>query len=126
MSRKQFQNLHHARLDALFTDLGQETSVLPLTSSQTVTGWTWECDTDGLYIDCSPEVEAILGIPPNEFIGQPIIRFRLAPESSTELKSALDNGVFPIEATVNYIAQNGEPTPTILSVLSPAHSARNN
>jgi signal transduction histidine kinase/ActR/RegA family two-component response regulator len=126
MSRKQLQNLHLARLDALFADLRQETSVLPLTSSQTVTGWTWECDSDGLYTNCSPEVEAILGVPPSEFISQPIFRFRLSQDSSAELKSALDIGAYPIESTVNFIAQSGELIPVILSVLSPAHSATAN
>ena len=126
MSRKQLQTLRLARLDELFEDLGHETSVLSLTSNQTITGWTWECDADGLYTGCSPEVDAVLGITPEEFIGQPILHFRLSPDSRTELKSALDTGNYPIEVSVNYLAQSGELVPVVLSVLSPVHSASNN
>jgi signal transduction histidine kinase/ActR/RegA family two-component response regulator len=126
MSRKQLQTLRLARLDALFEDLGHETSVLSLTSNQTVTGWTWECDADGLYTECSPEVEAILGVSAKEFIGQPILLFHLSPDSSAELKSALDTGAYPIEVTVNYVTRNRESIPVILSVLSPFHNAGNN
>ncbi|HSB65573.1 MAG TPA: hypothetical protein VLD65_03290, partial [Anaerolineales bacterium] len=126
MSRKQFQNLHFDRLDALFADLGHGSSDLPATSGQTVTGWTWECNSDGQYTDCSPEVEAILGISAKEFINQPVTRFRLAPDSMAVLKSALDSKSYPIEVTANYVAQNGELISVLLSIIAPAHSAIGN
>ncbi len=119
MSRIQLQNLHSSRLNSLFADLGKESHDIPVTSNKTVTGWTWECDSQGYFTDCSPEVESILGIPVKEFLGQPVSEFRLTPESGTLLKSKLEEGAYPIEVAVQYETINGEYIPVVLDILQP-------
>ena len=119
MSRIQLQNLPSSRLNSLFADLGNETYDTPVASSKSVPCWTWECDFEGNYTACSPEIESILGIPANEFLGNPISQFRLAPESGLRLKSALEKGTYPIEVAVNYVAKNGDYIPVVLNIVQP-------
>jgi len=126
MSRKQLENLRFTRIETLFADLGRETNELQVVSSPTITGWTWECDSEGYYLDCSPEVEAVLGIPAKDFIGQSVPEFRLTQEARSVLKSAMDTGAYPIEVNLNYEGQNGETIPVVLSILSPHTSAGEN
>ena len=126
MSRNQLQNLPSSRLNSLFADLGNETYATPVASSKSVPGWTWECDFEGNYTACSPEIESILGIPANEFLGNPISQFRLDPESGLLLKSALEKGVYPIEVAVKYVAKNGDEIPVVLNIVQPPRNKDEN
>jgi signal transduction histidine kinase/DNA-binding response OmpR family regulator len=112
MPKKKLQN----RLDHLFAELGQETAP-PLTGpeqsvriEQETAGWTWECDERGNYASCSVEVARYLGLPAEDFIGQPLARFQLTPASSQELDKVFSAGRFPADLTLSYrVASGGEP-----------------
>ena len=72
MSNYQMRLLHSERLNNLFTELEQETFLYSSPESIQVSGWTWECDFEGLFINCAPEVTKVLGIKAEDFIGKPI------------------------------------------------------
>ena len=78
------------RLKDLFADLEQEISHLP-GDDENLLGWTWECDTQGQYISCSAEVERILGLSADDFLGKPLATFRLAAHSQEEFSVILSN-----------------------------------
>lgn len=58
----------------------------------TVRGWSWESDKNGVYTKCSPEVEECLNLPPHAFVGQPLLKFKLASRSATELRDVFAEG----------------------------------
>lgn len=113
MSKKKLRN----RLDSLFADLEQEASFLPSSSEPPLPGWMWECDIEGVYTDCSPEVEEILGISPQDFLGQSIETFALHSRSTGLVKSTLSDDHFPVEINVHFETVNGELISAVLHAL---------
>lgn len=112
MSKKDINN----RLESLFSDLVPKPSSRQEVADQSLPGWTWECDGQGNYVSCSPEVESVLGLRPEDFIGQPFTSFRLAPESAEALQSTLDTGKYPLDLDVQYQTRDGERVPVSLHV----------
>lgn len=104
MSKEQI----HKRLDNLFSELGKESNQYPTSDQMTVGGWTWECDPNGYYIHISPEVGIILGIPPEDFIGKHISRFRLPAYSTAALKSTINSGKLPAEVVLDFITYSDQ------------------
>jgi len=96
------------RLDNLFADLEQDATFLPTSGDKSLPGWTWECDEQGLYIACGPEVETILGIFPQNFIGQPLDHFAMQPESADLFKSCIAKDEFPLTVDLDFQASDGE------------------
>ncbi len=94
------------RLDDLFADLEQEATRLPA-DQESLPGWTWECDSQGQYTACSPEVERILGVEAAAFLGQPLTSFGVARQSAVALAGILQAGNFPAEATLQFHAKDG-------------------
>ena len=70
----------HNRINNLFTNLGESLTPQDRAVPGGLPGWTWECDLDGKYVTCSPEVMACLGIRPASFIGQPLSTFSIPAE----------------------------------------------
>jgi PAS domain S-box-containing protein len=116
MSKKEINN----RLESLFSDLVPRTPSRQEVAERSLPGWTWECDDQGNYISCSPEVESVLGLRADDFIGQPFISFRLAPESAEALRSTLDSGKYPLELNVQYQTRDGELVSVSLHVFKPS------
>jgi signal transduction histidine kinase/CheY-like chemotaxis protein/PAS domain-containing protein len=108
----------HNRLESLFSDLEQEVLVLDRDVDQTVLGWTWECDAQGIYTDCSPEVENILGLSAGEFKGNSLTAFMLSGRSTEILKSTLEAGEFPIAVDIQFKSKHGELIPVSLHILN--------
>ena len=65
-----------------------------------ICGWTWEIDARKNYISCSAEVNSSLGIPPEKFVGQPIISFAIHSKSTPVIEQALSQPQYPHEANV--------------------------
>ncbi|HZD57440.1 MAG TPA: PAS domain-containing protein [Anaerolineales bacterium] len=122
MSNKNINN----RLESLFSDLVPGSSARQEVADQLLPGWTWECDAQGNYVSCSPEVESVLGFHPEDFTGQPFASFRLAPDSTGALLSALRTGKYPLNLNVQYRTRDGELVPVSLHVfkLSPSQGGR--
>jgi signal transduction histidine kinase/DNA-binding response OmpR family regulator/putative methionine-R-sulfoxide reductase with GAF domain len=114
-----------SRLESLFADIEKETSSVLEDGLQSPRGWTWECDADGIYNTCSPEVEAILGYPAAEFIGMPLASSHLHPLSANRLQDALDAGEFPIDIDLQFHFIRGGNTgllPINLHIFTPLDS----
>jgi signal transduction histidine kinase/putative methionine-R-sulfoxide reductase with GAF domain len=114
MSKKHLHN----RLEALFAGLDAESMEPDQAQLQDFSGWSWQADALGNYLDCSPEIETVLGYRVSDIIGQPVDQFALTPESQTRVHDCFVNGNFPTEITVTYFASNGQQVPTRLHILA--------
>ncbi|MFN2196185.1 MAG: hypothetical protein ACK2UW_08685 [Anaerolineales bacterium] len=81
-------------------------------------GWTWGCNRAGLYTACSAEVEAILGITPQQFKGQPLVQFRLTEASSRDMQAAVKGGLFPLVQPVTFLDLRGIEIAAALTILT--------
>jgi GAF domain-containing protein/CheY-like chemotaxis protein len=114
MSKKKLLN----QLENLLADLEQEATFLPSSSDQSLPGWTWESDGQGLYLECSPEVEGVLGIPSTEFIGQPVADFALDTSSKIVIREALASAQFPDKAQVRFVCPDGKILPASFHIFA--------
>lgn len=55
-------------------------------------GFVWECDPQGRYVWCSPEIERILGYPPEELRGKEIRSIGFLPPKADELHALITAG----------------------------------
>ena len=104
MSKKKKSN---NRLKDLFSVLEQDAAQTP-TEQVAIPGWIWECDSDGAVTACSSEVESVLGISPQAFIGQPLSSYRLDAQAEAAISSALQSNCSPSEVIVNYQSEQGK------------------
>ena len=81
-------------------------------------GWTWTCDELGNITACSPEVEKLLGIPPEDFIGKPITNFALPPKSGLAIESSLNESSIPTELQIDYQHSNGTLIPVSIYIIT--------
>ncbi|MGH2605102.1 MAG: ATP-binding protein [Anaerolineales bacterium] len=90
MPKKPSERLHE-QLDKLFTGLPDPAQAgrASVADLRGPVGWIWESDAAGRYTWCSPEVERILGRPPEELIGQDVAAVGLSTPSSDLLRNAL-------------------------------------
>lgn len=111
MSRDEYNN----RLESLFSDPEPAT---PRQSGhdQSLPGWTWECDVQGDFIACSPEIEQVLGFRPEDVIGKPLFNFALAADSASALQATLEMGDLPIDQEVRYQTRDGASIPISLHI----------
>ena len=93
------------RLDDLFTDLENQV-ITTSTNVDTIPGWMWECDPQGIYTDCSPEIEQALGLSPRRFIGQSLFSYRLDAQSETALRNIFKHVDFPRDVVLRYQSNN--------------------
>jgi GAF domain-containing protein/CheY-like chemotaxis protein len=105
------------RLKDLFADLEQEISHLPV-DDENLLGWTWECDNQGHYISCSAEVEKILGLSSDEFLGKPLATFRLTADSQEEFSVILSDNQLPKEIVLEFKTQDNSNIPIRLHFLN--------
>jgi len=96
------------RLSDLFADLEGEFTRLP-EGKESISGWTWVIDSRRLYSHCSPEVEGILGIEVEKFIGEPLTTFRLAADSQSRLAASLEAKRPKSELTLRFLTAEGFP-----------------
>ena len=90
MSKKSKKKQIHSQLENLFDDLEQEnTSIDSFAPGEASTGWTWECDQNGVYTACSNGVDSLLGIASDTFLGQLIASYALSPQSKSIVQEAL-------------------------------------
>lgn len=122
-------NKFHDRLDELFADLEEQAAqsskiedVLP--NEDTLPGWTWECDPQGTITSCSPEVENVLGLSHQRFLGQSLFSFKLSDQSKGALQVVFNQGNFPEEIILQYQG-NEDQWITIRSHIFPIESIDN-
>jgi signal transduction histidine kinase/CheY-like chemotaxis protein len=98
----------HSRIENLFADIEQEITIRQEASEYVVSGWTWECDPNGYFTECSPEVEDILGVKPRDFVGNHIARFQISDESTDLIDSAIRSRVSPRIVEIDYRSSKGK------------------
>lgn len=81
-------------------------------------GWSWSCDSLGIYDFCSPEVQKILGYGPADFQSQIVFSFLLSRDSSERLQDAAHDGDFPLELDVEYTNAQGNRVPAWMHIFS--------
>jgi signal transduction histidine kinase len=64
---------------------------LGMKEPSSASGWLWECDSRGVLLWCSPEIEKFLGVPPEELIGQDVYTLGLTDESAERFKEAIQS-----------------------------------
>jgi hypothetical protein len=93
------------KLDDLFDDMQLEPTP-PIPAVRPIS-WSWECDHQGFYTKCSPEVWDILGIKPDNFLGKPMSSYMLTPQSSRKLEVLLGTLTEETQINVNYQNDSG-------------------
>ena len=126
MSRKRLQN----RLDRLFADLEQDTSVatapVAIAADSTerkgspLPGWTWECDHQGRYTFCSSEIKEYLGLESTTLLGKNFAEYLLELHSVEALRNALEAGHFPLDVDLVYrIPPENRLVPVKMHIFAP-------
>ncbi len=69
--------------------------------------WEFIIDSDGNYLNISPEVSDCLGIPGSDFIDQSIFTFSINQDSGNKLNKYFLKKKFPLDVDVIFIANNG-------------------
>ena len=90
------------RLNDLFADLEGEITQPP-DGEKEISGWTWEIDSQGRYSHCSPEVEEILGVKPEDFLEEQLTTFRLAAGSQGIITASLDSKQPKSELAIQFL-----------------------
>lgn len=117
MSKQSKKKQLNNRLDNLFSDIDDSSPLSSLSSgADDHQGWLWECDQNGDFTACSPEVQEILGFNPEEIIGQKLSAFSLNDQGKKELKNALRRKVFPTQANPTYLSSDGNPVKIQLDI----------
>jgi GAF domain-containing protein/CheY-like chemotaxis protein len=126
MSNYPLRSLHSERLDRLFSDLGQETVQISPNNGDQIAGWTWECDAEGFYIKCGPEIEDLLGIDPQTLLGTPLAGFALTSQSTELIETAITGDQFPIELNITYLDSENQLIPAFVNILRRQNTTRGN
>jgi signal transduction histidine kinase len=69
--------------------------------------WEFIIDSEGTYLNISPEVTDCLGIPPSEFLDQSIFTFSINQSSGEKLSSQFFEQNFPLDLDVIFLSNNG-------------------
>ncbi|MDR3577082.1 MAG: GAF domain-containing protein [Anaerolineaceae bacterium] len=106
MSKKRL----YSRLDNLLTNIETELplpkeqpSVLPAVQS----GWTWECNAEGIFTSCSPEILDCLGIASDSVCGQSVFSYRVHPDSKLDLAKCFEQENLPADVTIQMLNKSG-------------------
>jgi len=104
------------RITTLFTTLLKDFSFLDPDSDK-LPGWVWECDSEGNYTACGPEIFEILGIKAKSFIGKSVSSFLLSSPSKQKLSTLFDARPENGEIAIRFINHNGEFVPVQMNFL---------
>jgi len=104
------------RIDELFLELESEVQPLDPRAGVRPKAWHWACDEDGVYTECGKEVYAVLGLRPEEFLGENIQAYALAPKSQIAIDYFLKAGEYPAEVPVYFISSEGEHIPVKMQI----------
>ena len=130
LSKKQRPNAVNSRINRLFADLEQEATAFsklkvdgePLRVERparpAMVSWKWAGDTQGNYVEISPDVATALGRPVGEFIGQPLNKFGLTADSSRRMKAVMTKPDLPLELDVEYLDGEGNLVPVRMYIIA--------
>lgn len=81
-------------------------------------GWTFTCDENGRYTDCSEEIEDVLGFSPTVFLGEKFTQTYLQPESIDQIYQALSSNELPAVVPTYFVDRRGEQIPVTLTLMN--------
>jgi PAS domain S-box-containing protein len=124
MRRKLLDDLN-ARLENIFTDLerdgdggrGSGTGQLPRPKHELPSGWVWEVDLEGRYAWCSPEVERLMGIDPEELVGRSLYERPFIGGVVEELKKLIEDRQPVTNLKIKAERSNGKQQVTLVNAL---------
>lgn len=101
--------------EVIFAEGGEPPSSL-IANLPSPKGWTWACNAEGYYTNCSPEVQDVLNIPAGEFLDKSLVSYALAPRSASLLNEKITEKELPIEIFINYQKRNGDLVPVNMHI----------
>ena len=116
MSKMSDKNKLSQRINDLFAELEQGSANLP-GEGDDLNGWAWECDERKQYIFCSPEVNDILGIEPDDFLEKNLASFRVAVQDREKLEAVLDGEQSQGEIALQFRATDGAYVPVRMHII---------
>ena len=102
------------KLENLFTEM--EIEPTPKNERIRPVSWTWKCDHQGYYTACSLEVKAILGIDPDDFLGQPLSSHQLTPQSRRKLEIVLGTLTNDVQLNIQFRNHVGFEIPIRMNI----------
>lgn len=90
---------------------------LGLKEPSSASGWLWECDSQGVLLWCSPEIEKYLGVPPDELIGQDIFSLGFTQESAGQFEEAIKSKGAISNLALEALNSDGEKTRILITAL---------
>lgn len=77
------------------------------TQAGNLLSWEFIIDSEGNYLNISPEVSNCLGVQPNEFLDQSIFTFSINKSSGEKLFAQFSEQNFPLDLDVIFLSSNG-------------------
>ncbi|MRS04368.1 hypothetical protein EG832_14305, partial [bacterium] len=104
------RNKIDTRLDKFFSDFNpnEEADEIPSLDAGDTPVYAWETDSNGLITICDEGIHKVLGLSPDQAIGNPLISFQLAAREQSKFRTALQNEPFPLEIELSVLAANGK------------------
>jgi GAF domain-containing protein/CheY-like chemotaxis protein len=95
------------KINKLFSGIQEDNSLLPsLETSINVSSFSWDCDANGQYTNCSDEITTLLGFSPSEIIGNPLLSLGLSIAEQSKLRESLQSEVFPCDVELTLTSRN--------------------
>jgi signal transduction histidine kinase/DNA-binding response OmpR family regulator len=87
------------RLDNFFSDFNPNEEPIDIPSMDAGENpiYAWETDPNGLFTIFDDGIQKVLGLMPEQAIGNPLLAFQLTAKEQTKLREALQNEGLPIE-----------------------------
>jgi signal transduction histidine kinase/CheY-like chemotaxis protein len=91
------------RLDEFFADFNpnEESVDIPSMDASENPIFSWETDPNGLFTICDESILQVLGVNPDQALGNPIESFQLPAKEQIKIRSVLQDDQFPIEIELN-------------------------
>lgn len=120
------KNEINSRINKLFSGIqdGDE-SINTIEKTEELNQFSWECDVNGMYTECTPEVTQVLGYSPEEVIGNPLLSIGLSLTEQSKLRGALQSEVFPCDVEITFSSKNGQPARTRINLFQKISSDGN-
>jgi signal transduction histidine kinase/CheY-like chemotaxis protein len=98
MSKKKINN----RLENLFATINDQEPLetMPSTAAKLIS-WSWETDANGIYTQCSNEVNQALGLQSSDFLGSPLLNCHIVKSDRKTFLENIQKDQFPFEVVLH-------------------------
>jgi GAF domain-containing protein len=106
----------HKRLNTIFTDLDKTSDIPGLSIFNTMSGWIWEINTQGIITKCSPDIEPFLGYKPETILNQPLSAISDFNLMQDNLPTSETSSIVPSMIEMNFYHVKGTKTASTVYV----------